>query len=132
MTVDNKRMGIRRNLIIYLDCIDLASGLEIGKVIDITQEGCMILTESPQDINSSLCFKVELPEADVFKDKELIVKGICCWVKKEKLQDIYCMGISFTEQTEEFHSIILNLISKIGFSDGQRKICTTEGDIKFK
>ena len=132
--MDNKknRKEIRRTLMIYLDCIDLKTSEEAGKVVDITNEGFLLISEQPIPIGKGSDYRIDLPNLKAFSGLNIQAEGICRWVRKEDLQDIYSMGISFVKPNPEHPAIFELLINKIGFSDGQKKIFTAAGDTEYK
>ena len=127
-----KRDKIRRSLMIYLDCINTSTNLEIGKIIDITYEGMLLISEKPLTINTSGNFKIILPLMEQFKDLKIEAKSVCRWNSKEELRELYYIGMEFLEKSDNFDSIVDLLVNKIGFSDGQKRISTHIGESKYK
>jgi hypothetical protein len=132
MEAESNRGKTRRTLMIYLDCIDLDLGREAGKVVDITEEGIMLLSPDPIPVGQGSNYSIELPKTEVFKDSIFHVRGICRWVRKEDLQNLYSMGIAFIQPDDECSRLVKLLIEKLGFSNGQKKIFTTSGDMGYK
>ncbi len=132
MSAKKKRREIRRTLMIYLDCIDAATSIEVGKIVDITNEGFMLMSEQPRSIDNKADYHITLPNIKEFLNIELEVEGICRWVRKEDLQELYYMGISFVKLDPKNEPVIELLINKIGFSNGQKRIFTATGDVEYK
>lgn len=126
------RIDTRRNLMIYLDCIDKGAESNVGKIVDITPEGMMLISEEPLETKTKAEYEIVLPALEEFANLKLEVTGICRWSRKDEVGDIYYMGIAFLEKQKNADEIINKLIDKLGFSNGQKKIFTTAGDIEFR
>ncbi len=132
MSAKKKRRKIRRTLMIYLDCIDVTTSKEVGKVVDITNEGFLLMSEQPLPIDNKADYHIKLPNIKEFSNIEIEAEGICRWIRKEDLQELYYMGISFVKPDPKNGPVIELLINKTGFSNGQKKIFTATGDIEYK
>jgi hypothetical protein len=129
---NSNRRETRRTLMIYLDCLDEESKVEVGKIVDITYDGFMLMSENPIALGKGSLYRIFLPGTAAFAGKELKSRGICRWVRKDDLQELYYMGIAFLNTGELDQGVIDLLISRIGFSNGQKKIFTAAGDIEYK
>ncbi len=132
MNNKKNRKEIRRTMMIYLNCVDLKTSEDAGKIVDITNEGFMLMSEKAVSVGKKTDYRIELPNFKEFSNIKFQVEGICRWIRKDDLQELFYMGISFTELNPEYFSIIELLINKIGFSNGQKKIFTAAGDIEYK
>ena len=132
--MDNKksRKETRRSLLIYLDCIDQESGNEAGKVVDITTEGFLLVSEAPPQLGSSAEYRIVLPKLEAFEGKEITAGGTCRWIRREDIQEFFYSGIQFDKPEDIDEELIELLINKIGFSDGQKKIFTAPSDVEYK
>lgn len=129
---EGNRGSVRRTLMIYLNCKDLDRGREAGKIVDITIEGIQLLSPEMIPTGREARYEIELPPSPHYSAKTIRVRGICRWSRKEPLQELYSMGIAFVQPEPESAELITLLIDRLGFSDGQKKIFTTSGDIGFK
>jgi len=117
---------------LYLDCIDEKTSKEAGKIVDITNEGFLLISEHPLQVGYTSIFRIDFPLLDTFSDISFKAEGICRWTRKEELQELHSTGIAFTTPEKVNTAAIKLLINRIGFSDGQKKIFTAAGDIEYK
>lgn len=117
----NKKHGRRENrrhLIYYLKVENLDTNELIGRIVDITRKGILLI--SHEKINANTIFPVRIELGDELFEKmhghlEMNIK--CRWSKEDINPDYFVNGFEFINQTSEQESIIQNLIEVIGFAD---------------
>jgi len=57
-----KRKQIRKALMYYLEVLDMDTGLSIGRLVDITTEGVLLVGEKRLEVYSRFNLKIILPE----------------------------------------------------------------------
>lgn len=129
---ESHRGQIRRTLMIYLDCIDTATSREVGKIVDITCQGMLLMSNTPLEKGVTGEYRLELPKLAAFKEKNLSVQASCRWIRPAESPDLYYMGLLFTKESSDLEEVVNLLVEHIGFSDGQKKISTTVGDFIFE
>ena len=98
---ESHRGQIRRTLLIYLDCHDSADSREVGKIVDITCQGMLLMANTPLEQGKTGEYRVVLPKLPVFRGKLLTVKATCRWIRPAESPDLYYMGLHFTEVSPE-------------------------------
>lgn len=121
----------RRTLYYYLKVFKNEESEPLGFLVDITTEGCQLLTEKPLQIDSALYLKVALPRGGAMEENQLEFNSVVRWVKREENRSLYSAGLSFMEINESRDYVIEKLINHIGFSDGIKKIHLYRGDADF-
>ncbi len=116
----------------YLDCIDTSTNLEIGKVIDITYDGLLILSEHAMETGVAKDYGIILPSIEPFKELKIKTRAICRWSSREDTRDLYYNGLEILEKSADFNKTVDLLVEKIGFSNGQKKISISVGESKYK
>jgi len=129
---EKNRNRIRRSLMFYLDCIDTSTSLEIGKVIDITYDGLLILSEHAMKTEVAKDYRIILPSIEPFKELKIKTRAICRWSRREDTRDLYYNGLEILEKSADFNKTVDLLVEKIGFSNGQKKISISVGESKYK
>jgi len=115
---NNLRREDRRHLIYYLKVENRVTGELIGRVVDITRKGILLISHDAFDDHSEIPAKIELGDelfAKMHGHLELNIR--CRWSKKDINPDYFVNGFEFTNQTEDQETVIKKLIDLIGFRD---------------
>ncbi len=115
---NNKRKEDRRHLIYYLKVENRVTGELIGRVVDITRSGILLISVDKFDDLSEIPVKIELGD-QLFERMHghLELNIICRWSKQDVNPSYYVNGFSFLNQTEKDETIINKLIEALGFRD---------------
>jgi hypothetical protein len=111
-----KRKLKRRHLIYYLRVFNNLNGELVGHMVDITEEGVMLISEQPIDIGTEIEMRMQLP-FEILERNELTFSATCQWCKKDVNPDFYASGYSFTGLPMNDVVIIESLIQRYGFMD---------------
>ena len=130
--IGKKRSEVRRTLLIYLKCVDSNTGDEIGKIVDITAGGFLLISGSPPEAGDELSCTIRLPSYADFTDKEINAAAVCRWSRAAETPSYFYSGISFKTDDQPREQLISALVDLFGFSNGQRRIVTEGGDIGYK
>jgi hypothetical protein len=114
--MENKRRLKRRHLIYYLRVFDLNNGQLIGHLVDITNEGIMLISEQPLTMDQVYHFKMMLP-SEILSKNELTFTALVVWCKKDVNPDFYATGFKLSDISNEDIVVIENLIHRYGFND---------------
>ncbi len=104
-----KRKLKRRQLIYYLRVLDRDTEALIGRLVDITTEGVMLLSESALEIDKLFKFKMILP-AHFEARKEITFDAKCLWSKIDINPDLYTSGFQFDRISPKDMHLIEELI----------------------
>ncbi len=117
-TENDTRREDRRHLIYYLKVENRVTGELIGRVVDITRKGVLLISRDSFESRSEIPVKIELGDelfAKMHGHLELNIQ--CRWSKKDINPEYFVNGFEFTNQSEEQERVISKLIDLIGFRD---------------
>ncbi len=106
--VEKKRLK-RRNLLYYLKVFDRDSNKQVGRMVDITIEGMMLISEKPFVAGYVFQCKMELPD-EIGKGSEIFFNAKCAWCKKSDNPDIYDNGFQLLNVSQDDIEVIESLI----------------------
>jgi hypothetical protein len=115
MDIENRKAK-RRHIIYYLPVSDTANGEELGRLVDITTIGMMLISEKPLAVGSDYSFKITLPQ-EIKSPRTIEVRGQSKWCHKDVNPDYYAVGIQFDATDPEQARLINGLINILGFED---------------
>jgi hypothetical protein len=108
---DEKRKVRRRSLLYDFEVIEPESGMCIGRIVNISLEGMMLVATDSQVSNSVCELRVLLPE--LISGKNTIdCKGKCMWCKKNGDTDFYEVGFHLFDIPENDIKAIVSLITR--------------------
>jgi hypothetical protein len=114
---DNRNL-VRRHLYYYLNVIDADTNEEIGRVVDITVSGVLIISSREYNGGEKMRGKILIDSDLLFSgDNDLIVDLHCRWSKPDINPEYSVSGFIFTGITDGQTKIINRIIEKIGFRD---------------
>ena len=129
---NEERLEVRRNLIFYLTIRNRENGNVIGELGDITERGVLIISDRMLSITDTLHIAVELPKGEDYPDKTLNIDVEVQWSKPDPSNaELALWGCRITRCSTDDLDLIRNLIEKIRFSNGQRKIFFSESSPDF-
>lgn len=112
----DQRKEHRRHIIYYLQILEPETGNVIGRLVDITTIGIMIISERALEPGRELTLRIALPEGFP-KAKSIDISGESVWCHKDVNPDFYAIGFRITRLEEEVAQIIEALIAEFGFVD---------------
>lgn len=116
-----RREQKRRHLLMYLKAYDISSDKLIGRLIDLTSNGMMLLTEKPIDTNKIYLIKIELPEPIDGKN-DITFDAKCLRCENDVNSDYYDAGFQIINLDSEEENIISKLIIRFGFNDQEARL----------
>jgi hypothetical protein len=116
--VENHRNEQRRHLIYYLNVENRKTGESVGRVVDITGGGILVISNKTIASDEEISVKIELGDELLEKvHGHLEVDLVSRWSKPDVNPNYFVTGFSFTHVTEDQESIIDRIIKTIGFRD---------------
>ncbi len=106
----------RRHIIYYLQILEPGSGKVIGRLVDITSIGLMIISEKALEPGREIALRITLPE-EFPNAKQIDVVGESVWCHKDVNPDYYAVGFRLNQPAEGVISVIQELIEQYGFLD---------------
>jgi hypothetical protein len=106
----------RKNLIYYLNVIDIDTGLAIGRVLDLTAEGIMTFSETTVGSNQIFNLIIHLP-VEVVSKKEIVLVAESLHCKKDSVSGLYHTGFKIIDIDKSNKMNLLRSINRFGFKD---------------
>ncbi|HMV44397.1 MAG TPA: PilZ domain-containing protein [Leptospiraceae bacterium] len=106
----------RRHLIYYLKVENKETNELIGRIVDITSKGILLISRDKISPNTEYSVRIELgDELFDYLHGHLEMHIRCRWSKEDINPDYFVNGFEFINQSTEQEFIIRNLIEVIGF-----------------
>ena len=110
----------RRCLVFYLRVMDQTSSEILGYLIDISEEGVMLMGDSKVVVGEEYQLRMRLP-ALMKKDRdEVVLSATSKWCKPDKDTKTYLAGFQLGELHPAVRRLIKNLINDFGYNQGMR------------
>ena len=113
---DERRKLRRRSLLYDFEVIERSSGESVGRIINISLEGLMLISTSRHVSDTVLDLRIKLPEL-IFGKDVIDCKAKCMWCIKNKNTDFYEAGFHLFELPDEDIRAIVGLIAKFRLLD---------------
>jgi c-di-GMP-binding flagellar brake protein YcgR len=108
--MNERRELRRRGLVQRLELYDRISERFLGKGVDITTRGLLLIAETPIPQDTELQLRLALPEAMYGKD-HIDLDAVARWRSKDVNPGFYDVGLEFTRISPRDQEIIRQLIS---------------------
>jgi len=112
----DKRKLKRRHLIYYLRVFRQPGGEQLGHLVDITEEGIMLISEQEFPAGLDYDLRMSLP-AEISGKVEIDFKVHTLWCKRDVNPDFFAGGFKILEISDSDREIIERLVVKFGFRD---------------
>ncbi len=115
---ENHRKEDRRHLIYYLRVLDQNTKEEIGRVVDITPNGVLLISKEKFENKSEIAIQIELGN-ELFEkmNGHLDLTVQCRWSKPDINPNYFVNGFVFLGHTKRETKLIDALVDLIGFRD---------------
>jgi hypothetical protein len=114
--MSDRRTLHRRHLIYYLKVFERGKNTLLGHLVDITEEGLMIVSEKSVDENKLFKLRMVLPQ-EIEGKEEIEFDSRSMWCHKDVNPSLYGVGFKFEYVDALSRQIIFELIHEFGFSD---------------
>ena len=113
----NERRKFKRRLLVYnLEVFETESKEPMGRMVDITPEGMMLVSARPMDVDSVLHLSVELP-SEIFGTKHVNFTAIAHWCRHDINPDLFDVGLEFTDINDKNIETVIGMIADYAFPD---------------
>jgi c-di-GMP-binding flagellar brake protein YcgR len=113
--MDERRVLKRRHLYYYSRVFDEATQQMAGRLVDITTEGIMLVSEKPVSANTRFKFKMLLPKS-IEGQKTLNLEAESRWSRQAVNPDLYDNGFQLLSVKPGDEKIIEKLIRTSSFN----------------
>jgi c-di-GMP-binding flagellar brake protein YcgR len=114
--MSDRRTLHRRHLIYYLKVFEKKTDTLLGHLVDITEEGLMIVSENCVEEDKVFKLKMLLPR-EIEDKEEIEFDARSMWCHKDVNPSLYGVGFKFEYVDTLSRQIIFELIHEFGFSD---------------
>ena len=104
----------RKKLIYYLQVFDRNTNKLAGRLLDITTEGIMLISDNPIQTDNLFQFRMVLPK-ELGKGPEISFDVKSIWSKRDNNPDLYDTGFQLVNVSENDIEIIESLIKWFKF-----------------
>lgn len=110
----DKRALERMHLVFYLRVFDGMSSRVVGHVVNISQQGIMLICDSPVSVNERYRLRMRLPN-DIPDKDELLLSATSRWCKQDENPHFYIAGFQIHNLTDEVSHYIDQLLKNFSF-----------------
>ncbi len=114
--MSDRRTLHRRHLIYYLKVLDRNTDELLGHLVDITEEGLMIVSETCYEQGPLMKMKMLLPR-EIEGKEEIEFDARVMWCRRDVNPSLFGIGYKFEYVDVLSRQIIFELIHEFGFSD---------------
>jgi len=114
--MEDRRTLRRRHLYYYSRVFDEGTQQMAGRLVDLTTEGMMVISEKPIDSETTYTFRLFLPKSIEGK-KTLTIEAKGKWSKQAVNPDLYDNGFKLLNVTADNERTIRQLIQTSSFVD---------------
>lgn len=111
--MEERRQIKRRRLVQQLEVYDRSTGHYLGRVVDISTKGFLVITEQNVTLQAPLDLRLDLPEPLYGRD-HIDLEATAVWRKKDANPGYWDLGISFSKITGRDQEIIRQIIAVHG------------------
>jgi len=106
----------RKYLVFYLRVFDGMSSKILGHLVDISEKGIMLISDSPLEINEDYRLRMRLP-THMKERNEILFNATSRWCKSDSNPDFYRAGFQMHDLNPLNSRLISNLIRDFGYVD---------------
>jgi hypothetical protein len=114
--MEERRRLSRRHILFYSRVFDRKTGVFLGYLGNMNEDGLMIISEDPIDINQDFLLRIDLPE-DIYSMSVLNFDARSVWCKLDVDPNFYNTGFQLDNVSDESKDIIVQIIEDYGFRD---------------
>ena len=117
MVMEERRQSERHNLIIYLSAESQGTNELLGRVVDLSNGGLMLISTTSFEPESLHHLRIGFPCAGITQIVEMEVE--CRWCRPGAEDESYDAGFKFLCPNDELREMISTLIEHVGFTQPQ-------------
>jgi hypothetical protein len=110
-----KRQRRRWELVFYLRVFDQSNNTILGHVIDIHEDGLMLLSETPIELNKDYDLSLELPASGGSEREKISFRAHSIWQSGDANPDLVDTGFQLINPDKSSVESIKNLIEELQF-----------------
>ena len=110
----NERHAARKQLIYYMRAFDKATEQQLGQVVDITEDGFMLVSHEPIEEDAKALVRIRLPKRIGGVD-DLEINAVCRWCKRDSNPEFFRIGYEVLEIAPNDLAVVRTLIDEYEF-----------------
>lgn len=110
-----KRQRRRWELVFYLRVFDQSDDSLLGHVIDIHEDGLMLLSETPIELNKDFDLCLEMPASGEDERKKICFRAHSLWQSSDANPDLVDTGFQLIDPDKDSIEAIKDLIEELQF-----------------
>jgi hypothetical protein len=114
--LEEKRKFKRRNLVYNLEVFDTDTGEPIGRMVDITPEGLMLISHRSIKVDIVLHCELELP-SEILGSKRVSFSAQTRWCRHDINPELFDTGMQFLDIASTDIESVIGLIVDYSFPD---------------
>lgn len=114
------RLADRKYLVFYLRVFDGASNKILGHLVDISEKGVLLMTDTSVALNEEHRLRLRLP-AFIRDRHEILLQGTSRWCHKDANSDFFLTGFQMHDVDASTNDIIIKLMAELGYKEATTK-----------
>ncbi len=110
-----KRQRRRWELVFYLRIFDQSNNSLLGHVIDIHEDGLMLLSETPIELNKDFDLSLEMPASGEGERQKIFCRAHSIWQSSDANPDLVDTGFQLIDPDKDSIEAIKDLIDELQF-----------------
>lgn len=104
----------RKYIVFYLRVFDGVSSKVLGHLVDISEKGIMMISDTPIEVNETFRLRMSLP-AQMKDASEVLFTATSRWCKQDENPDFYLSGFFLHDLDIETERVIRLLLNDFGY-----------------
>jgi hypothetical protein len=114
----NGRKYIRRRTSEYLSVTDRASGKMLGRILNLSPKGVLVLSAESLTVNITYALDIKLP-AGVFDREHLEIAAKCRWSRFDKGSETWETGFEIEDISEDGRKLLQQVVLRLMANNGE-------------
>jgi len=110
-----KRQRRRWELVFYLRIFDQSNNTLLGHIVDIHEEGLMLLSETPIELDKDYDLSIEMPASEDGERKKISLRAHSIWQSSDANPDLVDTGFQLIDPDKASVEAIKDLIEELQF-----------------
>ena len=110
---NNDKRRDKRFIILELEVYRGDTGERLGKMINLSRGGMLVMRQAPMDVNASLGLKIPLNKA-IDGHIEFDAESKVAWYRQNEISNLYSIGFEFVNLTSEQSELLENMLDVFG------------------
>lgn len=114
------RTSDRKNLVLYLDVLPAKGDNPLGRCINLSPSGIMLVSRESLDLDKQLKIRLVLPAGEAGENEYLPLTLDLKWKEEDVNPEYFCYGAAFVKLTKKASSQIEEISQYPSFSNNKK------------